>query len=245
MAFKSVKQYNEERFGGLFMLRNDGDQADVIFLYRNQEDVLIGDTHYIKSPDYSGYVHCLGSGCPACAKNIRIQTKLFIPVYNLTANELQFWDRSTQFENQLMKEVFENYPAPCDYVFRITRHGAARDVNTYYTIQAVARNTVSTFDQILQSANTSFPECFERVCKSVSAPTLKNMLTPAEGSAGYSGSAVSGGGLPNYQVTPRAPSSSVPESADKLPAMPAGNPVLVPGPAEDFGDDLDEADPDF
>lgn len=246
MAFKSVKQYNEERFGGLFMLRNDGDQADVIFLYRNQEDVLIGDTHYVKSPDYSGYVHCLGNGCPACGKNIRIQTKLFIPLYNLTANELQFWDRSTQFENQLMKEVFEAYPCPVDYVFRITRHGAARDVNTYYTIQAVARNTVKTFDQILSDANTAFPDCFERVCKSVSGPTMRNMLTPADNGGNYSGSApVGDGSLPSYQVTPRAPRAEIPESADTIPAMPAAAGVLVPGPDGDFGDDLEEADPDF
>ena len=245
MAFKSVKQYNEERFGGLFMLRNDGDQADVIFLYRNQEDVLIGDTHYIKSPDYSGYVHCLGKGCPACGKNIRIQTKLFIPLYNVTAGEMQFWDRSTQFENQLMKEVFEAYPCPVDYVFRITRHGAARDVNTYYTIQAVAKNDVKSFDQILSEAGTSFPECFERVCKSVSGPTMRNMLTPVEGSGeGYS-SATAGGSLPSYQVTPRAPRADIPESADKIPTVPAGSGVSIPGPDGDFGDDLDDADPDF
>lgn len=244
MAFKSVKQYNEERFGGLFMLRNDGDQADVIFLYRNQEDVLIGDTHYIKSPDYSGYVHCLGNSCPACAKNIRIQTKLFIPLYNVTAQELQFWDRSTQFENQLMKEVFENYPTPCDYVFRITRHGAPRDVNTYYTIQAVAKNTVMSFDQVLQSAGTSFPECFERVCRSVSAPTLKGMLTPADGGANYTAATSAGGALPSYQVTPRAPRAEVPESTDRIPVMSATG-VSVPDGDLNLNEDPDDVDPDF
>lgn len=247
MAFKSVKQYNEERFGGLFMLRNDGDQADVIFLYRNQEDVLIGDTHYIKSPDYSGYVHCLGNGCPACGKNIRIQTKLFIPLFNVTANELQFWDRSTQFENQLMKEVFEAYPCPVDYVFRITRHGAARDVNTYYTIQAVAKNTVKGFDQILSDAGTAFPDCFERVCKSVTGPSMRTMLTPAaDGSGNYSASSgASESSLPSYQVTPRTPRADIPESSDKIPTAPASGGVAVPGPAGDFGDDLDDTDPDF
>ena len=65
MAFKTAREYNEDRFGGLFLLRNDGDYADVIFLYRSLDDVLIADTHYIKSADYSGYVHCCGRGCPA------------------------------------------------------------------------------------------------------------------------------------------------------------------------------------
>ena len=83
MGFKSVTSYNEEKFNGLFLLRNDGDSADVIFLDRNIDDVLVADTHYVKSADYSGYVHCCGKGCPACAKGIRIQTKLFIPLYNI------------------------------------------------------------------------------------------------------------------------------------------------------------------
>ena len=33
MAFKTAKTYNDERFGELFMLRNDGDYADVVILY--------------------------------------------------------------------------------------------------------------------------------------------------------------------------------------------------------------------
>mgnify|MGYP007065811507 CR=1 FL=1 len=82
MAFKSMKTYNDERYHGFFLLRNDGDFADVIFLYQNIEDVLVADVHYIKSAKKSGYVHCCGEGCPACAKGIRVQTKLFIPVYN-------------------------------------------------------------------------------------------------------------------------------------------------------------------
>ena len=91
MAFKKVNDYNQEKFGGLFLLRNNGDYADVIFMYRSVDDVLVADTHYIKSADYSGYVHCQGRNCPACAKGIRVQTKLFIPMYNITDNELQFW----------------------------------------------------------------------------------------------------------------------------------------------------------
>lgn len=60
MGFKSVKSYNDARYGGMFLLKNDGDYADVIFMYQDIEDVLVADTHYIKSPDYSGYVHCCG-----------------------------------------------------------------------------------------------------------------------------------------------------------------------------------------
>jgi len=109
MAFKTVKTYNEEKFGGLFLLRNDGDFADVVFLYQSIDDVLVADTHYIKSSEYTGYVHCCGSGCPACAKGIRVQTKLFIPLYNIQDHEIQFWDRTMRFEPQLNQDVFSNH----------------------------------------------------------------------------------------------------------------------------------------
>ena len=60
MGFKSISQYNEERYGNKFILKDDGDYADVIFLYRNyQDDVKVASAHYIKSPDYSGYTFCV------------------------------------------------------------------------------------------------------------------------------------------------------------------------------------------
>lgn len=198
MAFKTVTQYNEERFGGLFLLRNDGDSANAVFLYQSPEDVLVADTHYIKSAGYSGYVHCTEHGCPACAKNIRVQTKLFIPLFNLSANEgkgeIQFWDRSIRFENQLSKDVFEKYNNPSEVVFRITRHGAAGSVDTTYEIQAVGRNTVMSYHEILAANKATMPAYYENVCKSVTAAELTTMLN----SSGDTNS-----GLPAYTPTPR------------------------------------------
>lgn len=212
MAFKSVKEYNEQRFGGLFLLRNHGDYADVVFLYRNLDDVLIADTHYIKSPDYSGYVHCCGRGCPACERGIRVQSKLFIPVYNLTANEIQFWDRSVRFENQLSADVFERCPNPSDFVFRITRNGAAGDINTTYNIQAVGKNTTSSYQEILNEFNVTMPDYYENICKDIPASQLAKMI-----SSSSSGGSSYGDSLPSYQVTPRVPTASnVPTTQTKI-----------------------------
>lgn len=184
MGFKKVNDYNNEKFGGLFLLRNDGDTADVIFMYRGIDDVLVADTHYIKSSDYSGYVHCCGRGCPACNRGIRVQTKLFIPLYNITEGQLQFWDRSMRFENQLQQDVFSRYPNPSEFVFRITRKGAAGDVNTTYSITAVGRNTSMSYDKILSDNDTSYPEHYEAVCRDIGAAELSAMLsTPTESDA--------------------------------------------------------------
>lgn len=208
MAFKSMRSYNEEKFGGLFLLRNDNDFADVIFLYRNLDDVLIADTHYIKSADYSGYVHCCGRGCPACAKGIRVQTKLFIPLYNLTDGQVEFWDRNVRFENQLSSDVFERYPNPSEFVFRITRHGVANDVNTSYQITAVGRNTAESYQEILNKFNIRMPDHYEKICKEISSSELSSMLiSPASGNSDD---------LPTYQARPRA-SAPVPEVRTPVP----------------------------
>ena len=210
MAFKTVKSYNDEKFNGLFLLRNDGDYADVIFMYRNEDDALVADTHYIKSSEYSGYVHCCGRGCPACGKGIRVQTKLFIPVYNIMDNELQFWDRNIRFETQFKQDVFSKYPNPSEFVFRITRHGVAGDVNTTYEIVAVGKNTYKSYAQILVDNHASFPEYYSNICKDWTSDKVHSLLS-ASSDSGYAGS-----DMPSYQVTPR-----VSYSADDVPTLSA------------------------
>lgn len=212
MSFKTVKSYNEEKFGGLFMLRNDGEYADVIFMYQDMDDVLVADTHYIKSAEYSGYVHCCGSGCPACSKNIRVQTKLFIPLYNIDAGEIQFFDRTMRFEPQLHQDVFSKFPNPSEFVFRITRHGAAGDINTTYEIVPIGKNTVKSYSQILAENNTTFPEFYNNICRDIPAAQLYNMLNVSTNFSESNEYA----SMPNYQVTPRVVGTSaqpvIPES---------------------------------
>lgn len=221
MAFKKLSTYNEERFGRFFLLRNDGDYADVIFMYRSMDDALEANTHYIKSADYSGYVHCNGRTCPACAKGIRVQPKLFIPLYNITTGQLEFWDRTIRFENQLNIDVFSKYPNPSELVFRIQRHGAAGDVNTTYSIIAVGRNNTASYEEILTKNNASYPEYYENVCKEVSDSEMASMLNqnttaPSGDMKNY-----------NYDMKPRAayqPSEAVhapiPEMTNAAPIIP-------------------------
>lgn len=197
MAFKSVEQYNEERFGGFFMLRNDGDYKDVIFLYQNVSDVLIADVHYIKSGEYSGYCHCTGRGCPACGHGIRVQTKLFIPLYDLADDEITFWDRSSRFEQQFMQDVINKYPNPSEIVFRITRKGEAGSVDTKYTITAVGKNNIGSYASILASKQATLPDHYSIVCKDYPASKIQELLN--------SGNGTSADSLSEYSATPRVP----------------------------------------
>ena len=239
MAFKTVDEYNKERgYDNYFVLRNDGDYADVIFLYRGVSDVLVADAHYINSHDYMGYVHCCGRGCPACGKGIRVQNKLLIPLYNIDSDKIEFWDRSMFFENQLNQDVFSKFPNPSEFVFRITRHGMARDVNTTYEISAVGKNEALPYDVILAKFNTKVPDVYENVIKEFTAGELNLMLnssdTSSSGSSAAATSSVSN--MPSYQVTPRAAYNPTANTAP-----------VVPVDSIDADDNLDEelGEPEF
>ena len=197
MAFKSVEQFNDDRYHGVFRLINDGDHADVIFLYQSMKDMLVAQAHYIKSSEYSGYVHCCEQGCPACSKGIRVQTKLFIPVYNIDADEIQFWDRTMKFEPQLQSDVFKFCANPTDYVFRITRVGAHGDINTRYTISMVANNTIAPYAEVMAKNNATFPAYYENIVKDVNATVLNAWLATSDNAA------VNTSTLPDYVATPR------------------------------------------
>lgn len=202
MAFKSVAEIKAQKYSGKFILENDGDSADVVFLYQNASEVMAADVHYIKSADYNGYVHCVGGGCPACMKGIRTQTKLFVPMYVISncgkpVNEIQFWDRTMKFEPQLQSDVFKFCANPTDYVFRITRVGVHGDINTRYTISMVANNTVAPYAEIMAKNNATFPAYYENIVKDVNATVLNAWLANSDNAA------VNTSTLPDYVATPR------------------------------------------
>lgn len=221
MGFKSVEQYNEERFGGFFLLRNDGDYKDVIFLYQSVNDVLIADVHYIKSAEYSGYCHCTGRGCPVCGHGIRVQTKLFIPIYDIQEDEIVFWDRNGRFEQQFMADVINKYSNPSEIVFRITRKGEAGSVDTKYTITAIGKNTSMSYASILASKNIQLPDYYSTVCKDYPAQKLKDLLSSDSGSD-------AAGALGEYNATPRVP---VPNTNSGMNAAGATSNMITNDPA--------------
>jgi len=199
MAFKTLNQYQEDKQGEFFVLPNDGDTADVIFLYRSPADVLVADgVHYLSTPSYKGYVHCCGNGCPACnyptqsGRGIKRDSKIFIPLYNITKGKIEFWDRSTFFEQVLQTSVFKSFPDPSVCVFRITRQGVAGSRDTKYQIVPVFKNSSMPYEKILADNHITFPDGYNTVCKE---------MTVSEMSAALNGS-VSSANLPDYGYTP-------------------------------------------
>lgn len=218
MAFKKFANYLEQKQGKFFVLRNDGDFADVVFLYKSYDDMMVVDAHYITSSTFSGYAECCMEEygqCPACSygnRGIQKQSKLFIPLFNLTKGTLEFWDRNTTFETHFNESVFKPYPNPSEYVFRITRHGQARDRGTTYEITAIGNNPSYPMDKILADCNISFPEGYAEVCKSMTpaemASTLNNHGSQSD-LTDYSYTPV-----PRGASTQAAPEDSIPEPPD-------------------------------
>ena len=248
MAFKSFDNYLSDKNKDFFLLPNDKDYADVIFLYRSRQDVLVADTHYVKSPDYSGYVHCCGKGCPACAKGIRVQTKIFIPLFNYKTNKIEFWDRSNFFERQLESDILSKFPNPSEWVFRITRNGEAGSQDTRYSIVAQGKNSTYPYEKILADHGITLPQGYSAACRDCTSAELNDMLnaTSSTPTNEY-----------GYIPTPRASaneyqpaSTSIPEpvsveppvfgDAPTVPEAVPGMPIVeaVPASAEEATDDL-------
>lgn len=224
MAFKSLSQYQADKNGEFFVLPNDGDYADVIFLYRSIEDVLVADVHYINTSVYKGYVHCCENGCPAChfgERGIRKDAKLFIPLYNLQKNKIEFWDRSTFFEQTLQKYVFTPFPTPWETVFRITRRGEARSRDTKYEIVPVGRNTSLSYDTILSNFGITLPQGYSTICREMSVAEMSSALN----------STPSASDLQDYGYTPIPRGESTPEQTVPTPqysAPPEVAPPMIP-----------------
>lgn len=244
MGFKSMENYDEDRYGGMFRLINDGDYKDVIIMYRGRGDVLEADTHYIKSADFNGYVHCLGKNCPACKKGLRVQPKLFVPLYVISDKEILYFDRSVRFMSVLDNDVFKNYPNPSEYVFRVTRHGEANSVDTKYTFTAIAKNTVAPYDKILTDLCTSMPGDYYKICKEIDRLTMENAINnPDTASAGSTSDyAASYNAQPRNAAsapsTPYVPQTSVPAPSYNQPDenMPSVDGSSVDGDAQ-IGDE--------
>lgn len=242
MGFKSMNSYNDEKYGNFFRLQNDGDCADVIFLYRNTGDVMMADTHYIMSNQYSGYATCSGKGCPACGKGVRIQSKLFVPLFVLGTSDpngmtdrIQFWDRTLRFQPQLLNDVFRGYPNPSEYVFRITRHGVARDINTTYDIRAIRPNTdpATSYDAICSRFGITFPDHFNLICKDVDIFEMGALMSDSGSQVGQSygsnNSGVSYGAVPRGGMsTPPVPSGDGMIPGSNIPYTNAGNVPPLP-----------------
>ena len=238
MAFRTVVEAKAEMYAGKFVLENDGDYAYAIFLYRDRLDMLEARAHYIKSTEYSGYVHCLEHDCPACKKGFREQRKLFIPmlvmeVNGQPVNEVRYWDRNMKFEPWLSQAIFKNYADPSLYVFKITRIGVHGSKDTTYSITVAGKNNAP-FDKILSDYGVSFPAHYENIIKMVDANTMSQWLATATTANSNANTEV-----PAYVPTPRVNVQNTAPDLSVLADVEAPFDTDAPFDTEDIDDPVD------
>jgi hypothetical protein len=69
--------------------------------------------------------------CPFCREGIATQVSCVLPVYNVDADEVEFWTRGKKEANRLFKKIAK-YKNFSDHLFEITRNGAEGDQATDY-----------------------------------------------------------------------------------------------------------------
>ena len=125
-----------------FQLKDDGDTESVRFLFENEEQLsqYIYNTHKVtvgKAKFPNVHVNCLRAyndpidDCPLCAAGEKTSVRVFIPVYNINADEVQFFDRPKGYIAKLQKLMarYKNFPS---HIFDIERNGAKGDQQTTY-----------------------------------------------------------------------------------------------------------------
>lgn len=138
--------------GAFFALKNDKDTAKVHFMANSMEDITGYAVHQVMIDGKNRYVNCLREytdpldACPFCAAGMKIQAKLFIPMFNIDTNEVQIWERGKTFLSRLSSLVSRYNPLVA-WAFEIERNGKTGDTNTTYEIFSL-EETDTTLDAL-------------------------------------------------------------------------------------------------
>lgn len=148
-------KYGGQGGAGYFSLKNDKDVARVRFLYNDINDVEGYAVHEVEIDGKKRYVNCLRDYgqpldvCPFCAAKRLTQVKYFVPIYNVTEERVQTWERGKKF-GQKISSLCSRYPNLVSHIFEIERNGQAGDQQTTYEIYEVGQDnaTLDDFDGI-------------------------------------------------------------------------------------------------
>lgn len=148
-----------------FRLKYDGDRADVIFLYRTPDDIVSFPVHNVCDESTDGKLKrflCKGKGCPLCKKNMKPKDTIFVPIYNIKEDAIQFWERSKLIMYEFDRLFSGTFVGT--HIYRITREGAPGNRMTRYNISEVGRNSEAFYySNILDRFNIKFPEYYSTI----------------------------------------------------------------------------------
>lgn len=134
--FNEADNYGAQK-NNWFSLKDDGDTAQIRFMYNDINDVEGVATHEIQEGDKKYDVECLRAynepvdNCPLCAAGYKVNAKLFIPVYDESSKEGKIWTRGKTYFNKL-SSLCARYNPLVSTLFEIERVGKKGDTSTSY-----------------------------------------------------------------------------------------------------------------
>ena len=150
--FEESKNYQQS--GGntsFFKLQNDGQSAVCRFMFNTMDDLEGYALHEIQLDGKRRLVNCIRTyndpidNCPFCKANMSIVPKLFIPVYNCDAQQVQIWERGTAFFKKFIEPCAHNNPLVSG-VFKVTRRGKPNDTKTDYDLYPIDKDDTTLED---------------------------------------------------------------------------------------------------
>lgn len=142
VGFNEFDNYKSEGNASYFKLKDDKDVAQVRFMYNGIEDVegVAVHTVEVEGSQYGRDVNCLRAynepidECPLCKAGLKPKVKIFIPLYNVDADEVQIWTRSKSY-GATLSGLCSRYAKKGNLVnniFEIERNGKKGDKQTQY-----------------------------------------------------------------------------------------------------------------
>lgn len=142
-SYEDADKYGSSSKRSYFQLKDDGDTARVHLLGDDMNDFPGYSVHQVPIGDGYRYVNCIREAgepkdiCPFCAdrdpKISKILAKVFIPLYNIDADEVQIWDRGKTFFKEL-SQYCAHTPHVSEVITEITRSGRKGDTSTTYRL---------------------------------------------------------------------------------------------------------------
>lgn len=136
--YDTADNYGGSGGAGFFSLKDDGDQANIRYLYNQLADIEGFAVHEIEVNGKKRYVNCLREygdpieSCPLCAERYKQIAKLFLYIWDEDTQEVKIWDRGKTYYKDL-SALSANIKSFVGTVFQITRSGKKGDTGTKYT----------------------------------------------------------------------------------------------------------------
>lgn len=151
IALDNAGKFGSGSSNDFFTLKDDGDVAEVRFLYDQPDasDIDYFVVHEVEVDGKKRYVACnavsedgssiIKDNCPLCLAEYKRIEKLFLQMYVESEDRVYTWDRGRNFVSKIQTYI-NRYGSLVSQAFEIERKGKKGDTNTTYELFALEKD---------------------------------------------------------------------------------------------------------